>query len=161
MKQIYDLKHSTQCGNCRIFLTLRFYVKSILAKIEYGKVLFYQFWRPLNFETLNRYIRNVTVLRNIPTFIFVAKKDPIFNDMPGSSSFRGCCCWAICIWKAVRSAFLGGINPNAHSQRNFDPVTSFYGANNWMIMEKYDPSLSADAYFTTTAIELVWVPRSE
>ena len=80
-----------------------------------------------------------------------------------SSSFRGgCCCWAIYIWKAVRSAFLGGINPNAHSQRNFDPVTSFYGANNWMIMEKYDPSLSADAYFTsTTTLELLWVPRFE
>ena len=28
-------------------------------------------------------MRIVTVLRNIPTFIFVAKKDPIFNDMPG------------------------------------------------------------------------------
>ena len=40
---------STHCGNSRIFLSLRFYMKSILKNLEVVKLPFFQHLRVLNF----------------------------------------------------------------------------------------------------------------
>ena len=42
----------TQCGNFKIFLSLRFYVKSILENLEVDKLLFFAILEALNFANL-------------------------------------------------------------------------------------------------------------
>ena len=46
---------TTQCWYLSIFLPLRFYVKSILMKLQCQKQQFYPFFKPLKFQLLQKY----------------------------------------------------------------------------------------------------------
>ena len=46
----YKFREITQCGNFRIFLSFRFYVKSILAHFKRSKTAISTILRALNFD---------------------------------------------------------------------------------------------------------------
>ena len=50
LKKIIKRADGTQCRNSRIFLSLRFYVKSILVILEVQKLSFFAIFEPLNFD---------------------------------------------------------------------------------------------------------------